>query len=351
MRDVVVSVKVDDKPQTMDELEVLLVSTKEKRDVKTYVDLGEISKEWGEGSEIYGMASAMFNQGEARPAPPKLIRKVSIVGIGQVETPDELVEKLKEFSGKNDNWYVFLTDRAEDEYILKLSAFAKESEPGEAELMSGREDHRKVYFAETANKELSGIEARSVVLYEKEPGKYAAASYFGAVAPWYPKHVTWKFKMPQGLKACELSEAEVNALEENHINFVSDEYKNIYVKNGVCGDGEWIDSLFGADWIARDMREELYKVFLQNEVVPYTDDGFTLIGMAVFRTLNRAAEYGIIATESESGIGVYRVNIPARSTATEEQVKGRVMPDIIWEAQLQGAVHGAVTRGVLKVNL
>ena len=157
--------------------------------------------------------------------------------------------------------------------------------------------------------------------------------------------------MPQGLKACELSEAEVNALEENHINFVSDEYKNIYVKNGVCGDGEWIDSLFGADWIARDMREELYKVFLQNEVVPYTDDGFTLIGMAVFRTLNRAAEYGIIATESESGIGVYRVNIPARSTATEEQVKGRVMPDIIWEAQLQGAVHGAVTRGVLKVNL
>lgn len=351
MKDVVVSVRVDDKPKAMEELEILLVSTKTLKEAQTYTDLEEISKDWGKDSTVYGMSAAMFNQGDARPAPPKLIRKVTILGAGEVETPDKLVEALKEYSQKNNNWYVFLTDRAEDEYIQKLSEFAQKSEPTEAELVSGAEDHRKVYFARTANKELDGVNARSIVIYAENPEEYAEAAYLGAVAPWYPKHVTWKFKMPKGIRVPELTTSEMDSLERKHINFVSDEYKNNYVKNGVCADGEWIDSLFGADWIAQEMRNELYGVFMQNEVVPYTDEGFTLIGMAVFRALNKAVDYGIIASDSESASGIFKVSIPARATATEEQARSRVMPDILWEAQLQGAVHGTVTRGVLKVNL
>ena len=351
MKDVVVSVKLDDKPKTRDELEILLVSTEEEKDAKTYTDLAEIQEEWGRESTVYGMANAIFNQGNAQPEPPKLIRKVTIIGAGQIETPDELVEKLKEYSKRNDNWYVFLTDRTEDEYILKLSEFAQKSEPNEAELISGEEDRRKVYFAETTNKELNGVKARSIILYTEDQKEYTAAAYLGAVAPWYPQHVTWKFKMPQGVQAYELTVSEMNVLEKNCINFVSDEYKNNYIKNGVCGDGEWIDSLFGADWIARNMPNELYEVFVQNEVVPYTDSGFSLVGMAVFRTLSKAVEYGIIDSDGESDTGMYKVSIPARSAATEEQARNRVIPDIIWEAQLKGAVHGTVTRGVLKVNL
>lgn len=351
MKDVVVSVKVDDKPKGMDGPGILLVSTEKERAAEAYTDLGHIENEWGRGSKVYGKASALFCQGGAQPSPPKLVREVTVLGVGDVGTPDELAEKIREYGSRDDSWYIFLTDRTEDEYIRKLSEFAAASEPTEAGLMSGEEDNRKVYFAETSNKELEGVSGRSVIVYTPELERHLDAAYLGAVMPWYPRHVTWKFKLPQGTDAPELTDQERDLLEKRHINYVSDEYKNRYMKNGVCADGEWIDSLLGADWVARDMRNELYAVFRQNEIVPYTDEGFALIGMAVFRTMDRAVKHGIIASDRESGAGVYKVGIPARSTATEEQARAREMPDITWEAQLEGAVHRAVTKGVLKVSL
>lgn len=376
MKDVVVSVRVDDKPEAMDELEILVVSTDIAKDAETYTDLSEVKKDWGEGSRVYKMVSALFNQGGAQPSPGRLIRKVKIAGLGKPDapeegkseagvseegtqeagtpkelTPDALVQNLKKYAEKDNSWYIFLTDRTEDDYIAKLSEFAQNSEPAEAALVSGEDDHRKIYFAKTSNKDIAGIKGRSVIVYTDKDDECIEAAYLGAVAPWYPRHVTWKFKMPQGITAPELTATETNVLDKNHINYVSDEYKNNYIKNGVCADGEWIDSVLGGDWIARDMRNELYKVFVENAVVPYTDDGFNLVGMAVFRTLNRAVQYGIIASDSDSGTGIYRISIPSRSTATEEQIRNRIMPDITWEAQLEGAVHGIMTRGVLKVNL
>lgn len=351
MKDVVVSVKVDDKPQAVDGLGILLVSTEAEKEAKEYISLEDIEKEWGKGSKVYGMASAMFRQGEAEPSPPKLIQRVTVLGVGDVGTPEELAEKIRDYGNRDNSWYIFLTDRTEDGYIQKLSEFAKGSEPTEAELMSGAEDNRKLYFAETGNMELADIEGRSVIVYTPKLEEHIDAAYLGAVSPWYPKHVTWKFKLPQGIEPPELTGQEKDRLEKNCINYVSDEYKNSYMKNGVCADGEWIDSLLGADWIAQDMRKQLYEVFRENEIVPYTDAGFALVGMAVFRTMNKAVEHGIIAMDGESGAGIYKVNIPARYTATEKQARAREMPDIIWEAQLEGAVHKSVTKGVLKVSL
>ncbi len=361
MKDVVVSVRVDDKPEAMDELEILVVSTDKAAAAKTYTDLSGVKEDWGDDSNVYKMVSALFNQGSAQPSPGRLIRKVKVAGLGKANTaeggtseeltPEVLVQRLKEYAEKDNSWYIFLTDRAEKEYIVKLSEFAQNSEPTEAALVSGEDDRRKIYFARTSDKDITGVKGRSVIAYTDKEDEHIEAAYLGAVAPWYPKHVTWKFKMPQGITAPELTTADINNLDKNHINYVSDEYKNNYIKNGVCADGEWIDSVLGGDWIARDMRNELYKVFVENEVVPYTDEGFNLVGMAVFRTLNKAVQYGIIASDSDSGTGIYRVSIPARSTASEEQIRNRIIPDIIWEAQLEGAVHGAVTKGTLKVNL
>lgn len=351
MNDVVVSVKVDDKPQVMDKLEILLISTKGKKEAKTYTDLSSVAAEWEEDTEIYKMVSALFNQDNARPAPPKLIRKVTVVGMENVDSPEDIINGIKEYAKKNNDWYIFMTDRTESDYILKLSEFAQQSEPGEAALETGEEDHRKLYFARTCDKQITGVKGRSVVIYTDKKDECIEAAYLGAVGPWYPKHVTWKFKMPEKISVPELNTEEINTLEKNHVNFVSDEYKNNYIKNGVCADGEWIDSLLGADWIAQAMRNELYQVFMENEIVPYTDPGFALVAMAVFRALDKAVEYGIIATNSDSGSGIYEVIIPSMNDATEEEARSRIIPDIIWEAQLEGAVQGVKTKGVLRVKL
>ena len=282
--------------------------------------------------------------------PEKLIRNVKIVGLGEVQG-EELAEALREYQKKDDDWYVFIADRTDDATVKALAAFAEASEPTEAELASGEEDHRKFYVAQTENKELSMEKARAAVIYTQNAEENADAAWLGAAGAWYPQYVTWKFKMPDGISIPELTEGERNLLTKNNINYVTDEYKRNYVKNGVCADGDYIDSVLGKDWIAKDMRNRIYDVYCENSIVPYTNAGFTLIGAAVLSSLDKATERGIIALDGENMNGIYSVKIPSEDDATEEERRNRQMPPILWEAQITGAVHGTKTKGRLVVGL
>lgn len=350
-KDVVVVVSLDNKPVTVDVVDILLISTEKKKDLALYTSLDSIAKDWTKDSSAYKMAHALFEQGGATPAPERLIRKVAIVGFEPPEAPEDLIVDIMDFQDRNNDWYIFMTDQTDDDYIEALAEFAAKSEPTERELSEGAEDRRKFYIGQTNSKDLSVNKTRTAVIYVDNLAEQADAAWAGAVLAWYPRGVTWKFKMPQGVSVPELTQAEIGILEGNHINYVTNEYKKNYIKHGCCTDGSWCDAVIGGDWIAKTMREKLYDVFITNPVVPYTDAGFTLIGAAVFEALNEATGHGIIAENPESGLGEYTVVIPKRSGATEAQAKERIMPDIPWSATLGGAIHGVKIKGVLKVTL
>ena len=99
------------------------------------------------------------------------------------------------------------------------------------------------------------------------------------------------------------------------------------------------------------MRENLYEIFLANASIEYMDSGFAIVGSGVFDALNLAVRKKIVAIDPETGKGIYNVVLPKRSEATDEQARNRIMPDIKWEAQLNGAVHGVKVHGVLRVTL
>ena len=106
-----------------------------------------------------------------------------------------------------------------------------------------------------------------------------------------------------------------------------------------------------ADYIAKTMRDNLYDIFLNNATIGYTDEGFSIVADGVYKALNRAVDLGIIARDPESRQGVYNVDVPKRSEATDEQARSRQMPDIAWEALLEGAVHSVKVKGVLRATL
>ena len=294
-------------------------------------------------------------------------KKTFTNGKDAMTAADSLIETIKEFQrDEDDDWYYFLTDRDEPEFVKALGKFAEASEPTEAELGAGVEDHRKFYMGQTTNKEFACLTARAAVIYtdpeyiDEEPD----ASYTGNVAPFYPKNVTWKFKRPQdgnaptsaGTKLIslpKLKESERNALDENHVNYLTEEYKHQYVKEGVCLNGEFIDVVIGGDWIAKRMRDLLYDILLENDNINYGDDGFGLVATAVLQALSEAAdaEHNIIARDPDSKSGIFTVTIPKWSESTDEQRRNRIMPDILWEAQLAGAVHQVKSKGALRVAI
>lgn len=286
-------------------------------------------------------------------------------GRDTVSAADSLVETIKEFQTNVDNdWYYLLTDKDEDEYVKALARFAESSEPSEAELGAGVEDHRKFYMGQTGSKDFACNTARAAVIYTNEQylDEEPDASYTGNVGPFYPAGVTWKFKRPQngnasadeGVKIIslpQLTDGERNQLLENHVNFLTEEYKRQYVKDGTCLDGEFIDVVLGSDWITKRMRDLLYNLLLTNANINYDDAGFGFVATAVMQALTEAVNLNIIAVDAESRTGIFTVNIPKYADSTEDQRRSRTMPDITWEALLAGSVHQIKTKGVLRASL
>lgn len=368
-KDVIVVVDIEAKPGASEALDILLISTAGAKDIATYRSLDEVLAAFpaaapvppatiGENQRIYNKCAALFNQGKTSIA-DTLIRKVKIVGFDSLTGDDDeamatdLIDKITALQETDNDWYVFMTDHDEDAIVQACAKFAQDSEPTEAELGAGIEDHRKFYFGQTDNRDLTGGYRRSAIIYTDTANlpEEADAAYVGNVGPFFPVSVTWKFKTPQGVTMPDITDAQRDALEEVKINFLTEEYKRQYVKNGTCWDGEFIDVQMGADYIALYMRERLYDVFLTNSKVPYTDEGFALVAAAVFAALNRAVELGIIARDPESESGVFSVTVPTRADATDDQARNRQMPDIVWEALLEGAVHSVKVTGTLRASL
>lgn len=360
---------------TAEQLAALFADTSFTKGGKAYTAAVEgttvryIATEGGEADTIPELVDAFENYDESIPSGPVAIEATAefVNGTDEVSAADNLINAIKKFQSDVDNdWYYLLTDRDEDEYVMALAKFAEASEPSEAELGAGVEDHRKFYMGQTCNKEFANVTSRAAVIYTEEQylSEEPDASYTGNVGPFYPKSVTWKFKRPQDgnadtsegeklISLPKLTEGERNALLENHVNYMTEEYKRQYVKDGTCLDGEFIDIVLGADWIAKRMRDLLYDMLLENANINYGDDGFGLIATAPAQALAEAADedHNIIARDPETRAGVFTINIPKYADSTDEQRRNRVMPDIIWEALLSGAVHQVKTKGVLRVSL
>ena len=286
-------------------------------------------------------------------------------GSNAMTAAESLVRTIQKFQSDIDNdWYYLMSDRDEDDYIIALAKFAEASEPTEAELGAGVEDHRKFFMGQTYNKAFASLTARAAAIYADEDtiNEEPDASYTGNVAPFYPRNVTWKFKRPQdgnaptssGIKLITLPKLtgdERDQLLENNVNFLTEEYKRQYVKNGTCLNGEFIDVVLGGDWVAKRMRDLLYDILLSNPNIDYDDAGFGLVSTAVLQSLAEAVDLGIIAKDPESNTGVYSVTIPKYAESTEDQRRNRTMPDITWEALLAGAIHQVKSKGALRASL
>ena len=271
------------------------------------------------------------------------------VSVGKADTTkaENLIAAIEDLRDHNDDWYFILTDVTDPVCVTALCKWAESTEPTEAALGAGVEDHRKFYFGQTNGKEYVNEYGRSVVTYADNLAEWADAAWVGSVGPFWPESVTWKWKVPDGVSVADLRDSERDLLEENRVNFMTAEYKHEYMKNGICGDGNFIDNVLGADYITHQIRENLYEIFIANKKIAYTDDGFALVAAGVFAALNRAVELHIIATDPEDDTGVYTVVIPKRADATDEQARNRQMPDIKWSAQLEGAVHSVKVSTIL----
>lgn len=290
------------------------------------------------------------------PAP---IEKCAIFGVAPtVEGEDgasapitdaAVVDAIKELRNAHDDWYFLLPVEADPARILALSDWAKTTVLSEAQIKAGEIEAEKLLIAQTDSKTFECTNAQTVVCYNHNAAEsYMHAAWVGRVAPYYPQARTWKWMELEGIPLTDLEGARLHELLGKNINTYARNNKRNYMREGICCDGEFIDTVISRWKIKQNMRVALTNLHVDNDV-PYDDVGFTMVGAAIIKSLEESVDEGDIL--AQDGKGVYKITVPRRADATRDQAARRIMPPIAWSATLRGGNHGVTVYGLLTVSL
>ena len=349
MQDIVVYIALDTKPTPRETLLPLLLTTEGAHEYKEYTDLVAVKADHGVTTQAYKAAAALFGQTEHAPAP---IKCCAIFGVAPETTDANLVKAIKDLRDVNDEWYFLLPVEPVNSARLKaLSDWVKTTVLSPAQLLAGEVESEKLLIVQTADKTLRSVNAQTVLCYNhKADESFMPAAWVGRVAPNYPSAVTWKWKELDGIEVTDLKGPALHTLLEGNVNTYISNNKRDYMSEGICCDTDYIDTVIGRWQIKQDIRRTMTDLFVDNEVVPYDNAGFSQVGATVIAALNRATSNGIVLAD-EGGKGAFSVGIPRRADATREEAANRVMPPIAWGATLRGGMHGVRVNGLITVSL
>ena len=354
MQDIVVYISLDTAAQEKPTLLPLILSFEGESAYKEYSSAEAVAVDFpASGSPTALAAGALFHQVKLESCPGR-IKKVAVYGVASDAQPSAVTAALDTLRETQDEWYFLLPTAANTAMISTLSAWCSGTVLSLAQLEAGQVEAEKLLIVQTADKAavttaLKG-NRQTVVCYNHDAANsHIPAAWVGRVAPNYPASVTWKWKELYGIPATDEKGVDLQELLEGRCNIYISNHGRAYMSEGVCTDGDFIDTVIGRWQIKETMRTRLVNLFVDTEHVGYNDQGFTMVAEQVIAALDEAVANGVIL--KQDGSGAYTVTIPRRADATEEQARNRIMPPIPWEATLRGGVHGVKVTGVLTVSL
>lgn len=354
MQDIVVYISLDAASTEKETLLPLILSFEGEAAYKEYNSAEAVAADFtASGSKTAKAAQALFSQINLENCPGR-IKKVAILGVAVGSQASAVTAALDTLRETQDDWYFLIPTEADKAMITALSAWCSATVLTQAQLEAGQTEAEKLLVVQTSGKDVITSDLKeyqqTVVCYNHDAANsHIPAAWVGRVSPNYPACVTWKWKELYGVPATDEKGVDLQDLLEGRYNVYISNHGREYMSEGVCTDGNFIDTVIGRWQIKKAMRTKLVNMFVDTEHVGYDDDGFTMVAGQVIAALDEAVENGVIL--KENGTGAYSVTIPRRADATEEQARNRVMPPIPWEATLRGGVHGVKVSGVLTVAL
>lgn len=187
---------------------------------------------------------------------------------------------------------------------------------------------------------------RTSYMWSADEESYPEAAWLGGNLPKNPGSLTWKFKKLIGIIPDTLSGSDLGFLKSKNANFFESVADNAIVTGeGVMASGEFIDIIRGIDFLDARIGEDVFAIFLNNDKVPYTNKGVSLLVSPLRARLLDAASPAVALITKESII----INEPDVSNALAADKANRLLKEITFSATLQGAVHKLEIKGKLSL--
>lgn len=182
------------------------------------------------------------------------------------------------------------------------------------------------------------------VFYSTDEENYPEAAWFGLQLPKDPGSTNWKFQTLAGITADNLTAAQVAYLRGKNCNF----YETVGGVNTITGEGnvasaEYIDIIRGAHWLGQRMAEGIFTLLVNSEKVPFTTQGIAAVEDVIRYWLQKGVDKGFVVD------GSIVITVPDIDDVDPADKAARLLNDIEWTAQLQGAVNKVAIQGRLTV--
>lgn len=199
--------------------------------------------------------------------------------------------------------------------------------------------------------EFSGRE-RTVVFYNNndKTGK-GAKTITALVAETASKEVgsfTYKNIPLINVTAANITPTELMTLHESNINSYVTKCGVGVTSEGKTMSGEYIDIIDAKDWIILQIEYRLQQALINNDKIPYDNNGISLLESIVVNTLQDAYNNGMIA-EDDDGQPVFTVNFAKRSETKASDREKRLYVEGKFSFDRAGAIHGATVNGIINI--
>lgn len=193
---------------------------------------------------------------------------------------------------------------------------------------------------------------RTVLLYPTNEGKYTDTLFgpalVGATCTKPVGSITYKNVELKGVTPVDITKETLDALHEKNINAFVTKAGRCVTSEGKTASGEYIDIVDAKDWLVLQIQYQLQQVLINNDKVPYDNNGIAMLETAVINILKDAHANGMIAT-NEDGTGAYSVNFAKRKETKKEDRAERRYVEGKFSFDLAGAIHTVTINGEILI--
>jgi len=244
-------------------------------------------------------------------------------------------------------------DGNDDWYAAHLDSYGKAEIEALAALI---ETLKRIYLAVTSDADVltsattdvgSNLQAltifRTALLWHETPHIGPEAAWGGKNLPTDPGSITWKFKTLALIPPSLLEPTELIELESKNVNrYVLIAGKNITCDGKMSG-GEFIDVVRGIDFISQRLQEDIFGTLATLPKVGQGDKGISTIENDMRGVLELGVSQGIFLGAPDGPT----VSVPKRADIDTNDLANRLLPDMNFNAKLEGAVHAVEINGVV----
>jgi len=179
---------------------------------------------------------------------------------------------------------------------------------------------------------------------EKANDPFPVAALFGKLLTKHPGSATWALKGLNAVPTVKLSAGQRKRITDKNAMIYTRVASMPITRWGKVGSGEYIDIIHGLDWLKARIQNLVFTPLVQQDKVPFEDDGITSLVDMVRAGLDEGVKYKILKK------GAYTIDAPTADEVPDSDKAERNLPDVKFRAPVSGAIHKAAIEGTITLS-